>query len=330
VDFFSKVSNAMAGSGPVAASEGGRYALDSFEAVAPLLFALKDWSLGKFDDAGKLLALYLSATPGAAFQWVAEFKPLAQKYADEEAAYEKAAAAAATADTPDKRADALKQVHDLKARTKGKLAGQLGKLEQELKKKSTDLDAAFNQRVATEKQRDQDLLAEAKRKYASLCADFRFDEARAAVEGLAVSGPEAVREKEALIKKAGWLHQFKAQLIQDINVYGYTNVLVNRSGGRLPDGQKKATDDGVIVQTPFGAVPSLWNTLPPGALLAMANSFSQRFATTAPDQAAERQWLSGVFACEEGMSRDGRTLLVQASQVKDEYKEQLSLFLESE
>jgi len=51
---------------------------------------------------------------------------------------------------------------------------------------------------------------------------------------------------------------------------------------------------------------------------------------TAPDQAARRQWLSGVFACEEGMPREGHALLVQASQVKTDYKSDLGPFLESE
>jgi len=139
-----------------------------------------------------------------------------------------------------------------------------------------------------------------------------------------------VAEKEKLLKKAGWLRQFKAQLVQDINAYGYPNVLITRLGGRLPDGTKKATDAAVIVQTPFGTVPFPWNTLPATALLAMGNLYSQNMAASAPEQAADRQWLSGVFACEEGMPRDGHTLLVQASQVKDEYKQELSLFLESE
>jgi len=330
VTFFSKVGAAMASGSPIPASDGSHYASDSFEALAPLLFALKDWSLGKFDDAGELLAPYLASTPQQPFQWVADYKPIAQKYADNAAAYQKAAAAASAADTPDKRADALKQVQDLEARVKGIMAANLGKIEQDLKEKSAELDAAYNQRVAEGTQRDQGLLSDAKRKYAALCPDFRFDEALAAVEAATVSTSGAVQEKEALLKKAGWLCQFKAQLIQDINAYGYPNPIVNRLGGSLPDGPKKATDAGLLIQTQFGTMPFPWSTLPPSMLLAMANLFSGNMAATAPQQAAERQWLSGVFACEEGMSRDGRTLLVQASQVKDEYKDQLSLFLESE
>jgi hypothetical protein len=330
VNFFSTLGDEMSSGRPIPASSGSKYALDSFEALGPLLFALKDWSLGKFDDAGTLLALYLSSTPKDPFQWVGEYKPIAQKYADQEAAYEKAAAAAAAADTPDARAGALKQVRDLEPAALGKMADKLKKMEADIEKKSAELDAAYNQRVAALKQQDDSILTDAKRKYAACCADFRFDDARAAIDAAAVTGSDAVREKQAILKKADWLRQFKTQLMHDVNLYGYAVPLVNRTGGTLPDGPKKATDTALLVQTPFGTLPFPWNTLPASALLAMANSYAQKVTATAPQLAADREWLAGVFACEEGMPRDGRTLLVQASQVKDEYKDELGLFLESQ
>ena len=330
VNFFSKVGTAMASGGPVSIADANHYALDSVEALAPFLFALKDWSLGKFSDSGSMLALYLSSTPKEPFQWIADFKPIAQKYADNEAAYEKVAAAAGAADTPEKRADALKQAEDLHARVKGKLAAELEKIEAGIKKKSADLDPAYNQHVAQEKQRDEALLQDARSKYTAYCADFRFDDARAVVDAAAVTGADAVKEKAAMLKKADWLRRFKTQLINDINSYGYSGPVVNRIGTHLPDGTRRASDATLFVQTQFGNIPFAWTTLPPGALLAMASQFVQSTAASAPQQAADRQWLAGVFACEEGMPRDGHTLLVLASQAKDEYKDQLGLFLASE
>jgi serine/threonine protein kinase len=330
VSFFSKVSAAMRGGGAISPAAGSDYGMDSEEALAPLLFALKDWNLDKFEDAGRLFAIYLTSTPKDPFQWVADFKPIAQKYADDEAAYEKVSALAAAADTPDKRAGALKQVEDLQARVKGRLAAPLGKMANDLKQQSTELDAAYNQRIAAEKQADERVMDDAKRKYAAACAAMRFDEAQAAVEAAAVTTPDGVREKGALLKKAGWLREFKAQLIQDINTFGYPDVLTTNIGGRLPDGPKKATDNELFVQTQFGAVPCAWNALPPSEILAMANLYTRNTSASASQQIADRQWLSGVFACEEGMPKDGRPLLVQASQVKDQYKDELSLFMDSE
>jgi hypothetical protein len=330
VDFFTKVGGAMQGNRAIPPGAVNGYAMDSVYALAPFLFALKDWNLGRFQDAGKLLGLYLGSAPAEPFGWVADYKPLAQKYAGDEAAYETVAAAAAAANTPDERADALKQVDALEARVKGKLAAKLGLMEQDLRKKSAALDASYNQRIAEARQLDQGVLNDAKRKYAAFCADFRFADALAAVQGAAVSTPDAVKERDGLLKKAGWLCQFKALLIQDVNAYSYPSVLVTRTGGRVPDGVKKADEDGLMVQTQFGSVPCPWTTLPPGEILGLASYYQQTTATSAPQQAPDREWLSGVFACEEGLARDGHTLLVQASQVKDEYKNELTLFLDSE
>ena len=330
VNFFSKVSGAMQGGSAIPAAAGTGYALDSEEALAPFLFGLKDWDLGRFEDAGRLFALYISSTPKDPFQWVGDYKPVAQKYADEEAAYEKVSAAVAAANTPETRADALKQVQALKAQVKGKLSARLSRMEVELKRKSAALDVTYNSQVALSKAQDSTALNDAKRKYAVFCPDLRFSDALAAAQAASVSTPDGVREKDALVKKATWLVQFKNLLIQDINSYGYPDVIVTKTGGRLPDGTKKATEDGVFVQTQFGAVPSPWTMLTPAEILSLASYYQQTTATSAPQKVPDRQWLSGVFACEEGLSRDGHTLLVQASQVKDEYKDDLNLFMDSQ
>jgi hypothetical protein len=236
----------------------------------------------------------------------------------------------------------LKEVQDLESRIsgdrlRGKMPERLRQIENELKRRSAAQDAPYlqmqaqqQQRIEAEKQRDEAVMTDTRRKYAMLCADYRFDDARAAVDAAVVTGSQGLQEKTTLLKKADWLRQFKALLIQDINLHGYPNPVVNRSGGRLPDGTRQANDAALLVQTQFGVVPFAWNTIPPATLLAMANSFSQAAAGASPQQAADREWLSGVFACEEGMPRDGHTLLVQASQVKDEYKGELTVFLENE
>ena len=203
-------------------------------------------------------------------------------------------------------------------------------MEADLKKKSADLDANYNQHLVEGSQHDDQALATAKQKYAAAIAVFHFDEARAALNAAIVTGTAAVQARTVLLKKADWLHQFKAQLIQDINAYGYTDHIVNKSGAALPDGPKTANDASLLIQTQFGVIPCAWENLPASALLAIANKYIQSMSVTAPQQAADRQWLCGVFACEEGLPRDGHTMLVQASQMKDEYKNELSLFLESE
>jgi serine/threonine protein kinase len=330
VNFFTKVSGGMTSRQPIKASEGSQYASDSVEALAPFLFALKDWDMGRFTDAGKMFQQYLSSNPKDPFQWVADYKPVAKKYADDEGMYEKVSDAAASADTPEKRADALNQAQQLQAQMKGRLADRLNRLADEIRKKSAQLDPAYYAQINAAKQRDQQALAQAAAQYKALCADFRFDDAKAVAGAVAVSGSDGIQQKQAMLKKADWLRQFKTQLIQDINARGIASTLFNRAGGALPDGRKQANDAGLNIQTQFGPVPVAWNMLTVSDLLGMANQFIGSLANSAPQQAADREWLAGVFACEEGMPNQGSNLLQQAAQLNDDYKQSLSLFPEAQ
>jgi len=179
-------------------------------------------------------------------------------------------------------------------------------------------------------QADQANLAAAKQKYAAAVAALRFDDAQNVVQTTVVSTADGLQAKDALLKKAYWLRQFKQLLIQDINMYGYPNPVVTRASGPVPDGQKKATDDSLLDQTQFGAVPFPWTALSPTQILEMAIYYEKTTATTAPQQAPDRQWLAGVFASEEGLPQDAQTLLNQAAQAKADYKNELGLFPQSQ
>jgi hypothetical protein len=351
IDFFTKVGTAMRGANSITPAMGTAYALDSEEALGPFIYGLKDWNISKFEDAGGLFALYLASTPKPPFEWVADYKPIAQKYADDEAAYEKVSAELAAANTPDKRTAALKDLDDLKSKVKGKLAARLDRIEKLSKKggptaapeaaapgaasspeasapPSTPTPAPTPDQAAV--QADQANLAAAKQKYAAAVAALRFDDAQNVAQTTVVSTADGLQAKDALLKKAYWLRQFKQLLIQDINAYGYPNPVVTRTRGPMPDGQKKATDDNVLVQTQFGSVPFPWTALSPTQILEMAIYYEKTTATTAPQQAADRQWLAGVFASENGMSQDGQTLLNQAAQANANYKNELGLFPQSQ
>jgi hypothetical protein len=326
VNFFAKVGGTMKGNGPISASGADGFALDNEEALAPLIFALKDWDLWRFHDAGSLLAIYLSASPKDPFQWVGDYKPLAQKYADEEAAFEKAYNAALAARTPEARADAFKQIDDLKQKADAKLAAFLVKVEGDLKKRNEVLDRDYNRNQAAAQQSDAAVLTDLNQKYAAAISQFSFDDVAAALQAATVSTPDGIKTRETLLKKAQWLQQFKAQLVKDVNAYDYPDVLVNRMGGRLPDGTKKATADGLQAQSQFGTVPFPWNSLPPAEILAIANYYVKTAGKADAAHVADRQWLAGVFACEAGMPSDGRPLLTAAAQAKGDYKDELGLF----
>jgi hypothetical protein len=57
----------------------------------------------------------------------------------------------------------------------------------------------------------------------------------------------------------------------------------------------------------------------------MGQSFLQ--VSQPPDKLADRTWYLGVYAYFSGKDSQGRELLIQASQAKEEYREHLGLFL---
>ena len=258
-------------------------------------------------------------------------------------------AAVAAAHSPDAVTAALSQIDDLKSRIKGRLAAKLGRMEDQLKNNGTAA-ASTPEPSATPPpapaaqatpppgtpapaapdpqavKADQASLAAAKQKYAAACAAFRFDDAQTAAQTAVVVTPDGLQAKQALLKKAYWLRQFKALLIQDINAYSYPEPMTTRTSGQMPDGPKKADDDSVLAQTQFGSIPFPWTDVSSAQILEMAIYYQKTTATTAPQQAAEREWLAGVYACEDGLAQNGQPLLNQAAQANPTYKDDLALF----
>jgi hypothetical protein len=60
---------------------------DSFEAFAPFPFALKNISQADVDDATPLLEQFVNSRPQGKYNWIADYKPLAQKYLEDSRSY---------------------------------------------------------------------------------------------------------------------------------------------------------------------------------------------------------------------------------------------------
>jgi tRNA A-37 threonylcarbamoyl transferase component Bud32/predicted RNA-binding Zn-ribbon protein involved in translation (DUF1610 family) len=79
--FFVATAKMMSAPGTVSASAAERS--DSFKSFALLFFALKDISQTDVNDAPQLLEHFIGAEPRGKFAWIADYKPLAQKYLDD-------------------------------------------------------------------------------------------------------------------------------------------------------------------------------------------------------------------------------------------------------
>jgi serine/threonine protein kinase len=316
--------------GPKAITADSAKDLDrrNHEALALLLYGLKDWSLGEYEEAATLFRQYAQITPDSRYTWVADYKPLVSNYVAEVNAYRPAAQAAKSADTLETRQQALQTVKEARQQIKlaAGFAARLDQSAQELQQKITAEEEEIARRKAEMEAADNKALAEAKSKIRPLWQQYRPADAYVVMNAVQVAGEEAKQERDAWLKKLTWLARFKARLIQDVNAIGYAPAVLKRTGTQMQGPIKRANDTQVETATPFGTISAQWTDLAPDAIIAMAKSFLR--TDLPPEQLGERQWLIGVYAYFSGKPKDGRDLLAQASQAVPQHAEELKLFPE--
>jgi serine/threonine protein kinase len=82
-NFFMATARTFLATGIVPADVGDHVNASNFEAFALLLYALEDIEQTDMGDATSLLEQFIRAQPSGNFAWIAEYKPLAQKYLDD-------------------------------------------------------------------------------------------------------------------------------------------------------------------------------------------------------------------------------------------------------
>jgi hypothetical protein len=302
---------------------------DGCEALGLFIFALHDWQMSDFDDAGPLLRAFLNTNPQPPFAWIAEYKPVAKKYLADFDAYKSASVHIQSADTLEKKSAALEALRALKSpplmpgRLQEKLLQMGDALEKEIatgKKVREEKEAA---RLAALRERENAAMADARLKASALTESFQYDEALAAVQKVAVSLPEMEGEREALLKKTQWLSLFKNTLIGDLRAAGYPLPVLKRNGVSIAGRVGFANRSQVESKNPYGTVVVLWTELAPSSILAMADYFIQKSA--GPAAIADRCLAAAVFAHQNGMAREGDALFEKAVAIKPEYRDLQSL-----
>jgi hypothetical protein len=87
-EFFLRIARSMDGTAPINPAVAQRYAPNNHEAIALLAFGLKDWQLGRVDDAVAFLRQFRSSSPIGSAEWIAGLKPLATRYLEQFAEFE--------------------------------------------------------------------------------------------------------------------------------------------------------------------------------------------------------------------------------------------------
>jgi len=310
--FFVTTAKSMAASGTIADNGASALRADTHEAFALFLFALKDIAQADATDAIPLLEKFVSGQPAGKFAWIADYKPLAQKYLDDCRAY-------AAWKNQRKGADVSAQLENVRA------------LKKKLKTHSALSDAmnaeekALAQRGAAPQKGQSGQKIESPGWTAAL-ANYKqkvglndFVGAREAINVAKVSDPTLKQALAVMLKKAQWLIDWKAKLIGDLNRKPFSGRIADVTGTNY-EGISSATPAQISLTTPYGIVGASWTKLAPQTLLAISSSF---IVPNAPD-AADRQWLCAAFAAETGQGDAARQLAEAAAKTKPEYQDQIA------
>ncbi len=116
--FFLKTSRQMMGPAAIPPSTAATIDKTNHEAILLLLFGVKNWQLGRTDQALPFLRQFGQVKPAGSYGWIGELKPVAARLLDEFAVFQKAAAALKAAKSPEEKKAAMEALK----KVKGKLA----------------------------------------------------------------------------------------------------------------------------------------------------------------------------------------------------------------
>jgi len=328
-NFFVEMGRIGSTSEPVPQAAGTQYNPENCESIGLLICALDDWEQAHYEDASALFHDFVVADPKPPYDWIAQYRPLAQKYVADYDAYKKITSEINAADSPKQQTEALEDLKVFKGNIHlpGKLAADLLQTETNLQNKVAARVAEEQRKAAQlawQHEQDTRTLEEASARFASSIHGYQFEEGLAAVEKVVIIDPEALTQKAELLKKAQWLVQFKETLINDLNVMGYSQPVFKINSAPIEGGVHKATKDQIEIQTQYGALIVPWGELPASEILAIADYFTKK--SVVPGIMADRLWLAGVFAMETGMKKEGKDFLDRAAKIKGDYYDQMALF----
>ena len=327
---------------------------NTLENLSLLLFGLKDWEQGSFEDADKLFEAYLAGKPPSPYGWMTDYAPIARRCAHDYALYAPLQARRLAG----KEAPAALEAAFTQARSQLQTTGRMveaffsaetdlagGQIPAGLAAQTAVL--AGSPAAATPKPsptptptptpavasvlnkvaHDADTVRwqTARESYQQEVASSHFDEAQAVLDHVQLADPDYRSARDLLRARIARLIAFKRTLINDINAHGgYPKPILNRSGNAYPRGIQQAATDSLQAGTPYGTIERPWADFSPAAILAVAAYYTD--ATTNAGQAADRRWLAANYALESGQLNEARALAARAAQGKPEYQKELAQF----
>ena len=328
--FFVNVAQLLHSKDPIPPTTGRDYDKWSFEGIALLAFALKDWNLEKFDDATALFRQFADVSPEKMVDWadgpadLTKLKAMGDNFINDYKEFEPANKGLQDAKTPEEQMAAVEAAKAARAKMKltTKMSESLDAQIADIGPKAAAIMAATEKASADELAADAKILNDAKAKRTELLEKFQFAEARSAILDANVKAEKGRDEQQLLGKKAQWLANFKSQLIEDLNKSGYSQAITSKAAKQLPGGVAKADDQQLILRAGGGALP--WVDLSLDSAYDMAKSFIN--PDMPPEISGFRKWHLGVFAFYAGRTQEGLDLLHAAAKLRPVFKDELPLF----
>ena len=324
--FLLATARKLSASGAISAADAASLKRDSAETFALLLFGLKNVAEAAAKEAIPMLEQFVAAQPGGQFAWIADYKPLAQKYLDDARLYAALKEKSSDQDFA-KSPEYLKELRSVrnKLKMKSSLSAELMAEEK-----------SIGPRIATQQKTQNSNREEARRKivdveqprlnaaiaaYKQNLAIYDFASAAAVMKSVQISDAELKVEQEMFQNKAQWLADWKAKLIDDLNRTRFAGAIKDVTGLDYI-GIDGATPQKLAAKNPYGIVQLDWAKFSPKTLFTVSAAFIKPNMS----DAADRQWVCAVFAHETGQGEAALSLAQTAADAKPEYAQNMSIF----
>lgn len=328
--FFVDVGQALSGEAVIPADAAKNYDKWTFEGLAFLLYALKDWNMENLEEAVPLFRQFANVQPERMVAWadgpadLKQLQDIGQGCVDDYLEGRPALQELNKAKTIDQQSEALPKAREARAKMKlkTKVARELDEKIAELTPKVAAVMQERADTAAAEQAADAKLLPVAKQKRLDLQAKYLFNEARQAMLDPVLKTEAARDEQQLLAKKSQWLANYKEQLIEDLNKKGFSAPLTSKKGAPLGV-LAKAEDQQVLVNSPKGPIPVPWTEIAPDTIFEMGKGFISD--DLPPQILAFRKWHLGVYGSFVGKP-ESMALLKEAAELRSLFGEELPVF----
>jgi hypothetical protein len=311
--FFARSAEFGRSGDAIPASEGTALNRKNYEAMGLLMYGLKNWALGKTEDALVLLTEFGKTTPEGDDEWVADYQPLATGIVSDREHWLAASKAFTEGrDAPDKLVASLETVRSARRQMRTKLfTEEVTKWETQLADAVTAAESAQARMLAEREAAEAAGIVELKKKADDLAKEFRFAEALAAASTAKFSTEKRQTEHKLIQKRMAALVRFQRNLGADLAAVGWREG-VTRADGKIVPGDVRTVTEAAVGTVPWKEVSLDW-------LSKVANAFIT--ATARLDYKSDRQFDLGVLLLLHGRTQEADALIAKAGDSKYEYLE---------